>query len=836
MARVSALFKAVIDLGGDAVDNLRSLGYLTEESAQNPTAVKTAQTKYRKALTESPAMRRREAERLGVSQFEDADLGPEQIIQPEGLLGSTLIPVFGDKTVTGRTITAQRGRLLDTPVESHGGARFAQQQQGTGRGYMSMETAAKSKQKNVDFAAERTGSDDIVGVFTGGADPSYQFAAPMADLMFKQTMDAGVPKAALREFDKTLRQVRPDWVGMESPDALSQLLGTGDYPMEGAGALRIAFTEEMSKARWRDQGFGVPQDAIEVITEPGLLGAARGDSGLAMIDMQPGAETIKAPGLHQSYNTIIQGDYAGGLGRSVPAPIMFPDTFAFMQREGRSPSSQLGSLMMDPKLYQKADENWLTGILDYLAKNPTALSAAGAAGLLGAAAPEEAEAGFISRGGKTLLEAFHGSPYQFEKFSTDYIGTGEGAQAYGHGLYFADSEDVARGYREELNKLYSTEWTLGDERVPAWVVEAVDSGRGDSVLADFNKRAAEADAMLAGGTVNQPHLVSAQRDEAERMISVINRLQRGEKATPPGALYRAEIDVSPESLLDWDKPLSEQSEAVKKAVNESLNIRGTQLLNDKKGLTVVGPDGSGKNIVGIQADTVEDAFDQLTGERIYNLLGDQQIRNLDMNYSPVASQKLATGLLSNKGIKGVKYYDAASRSTAGGEILDVYQQDGKWRAKTKVKNRSVGFSNSPTGAVTTSRPFDTEAEARQWAENAINENLATSNYVIFDDSLLNIAERGAADPRLLGGTALGTAGILGAIEAGQRADNAMAVAPRSETLQQINMGLRDVERRLEGSPASLLFPEGLVNYLETVNRPYEDPTMLTRAMALIDLL
>lgn len=392
MARVSALFKAVIDLGGDAVDNLRSLGYLTEESAQNPSAVKTAQTKYRKALTESPAMRRREAERLGVSQFEDADLGPERIIQPEGLLGSTLIPVFGDKTVTGRTITAQRGRLLDTPVESHGGSRFAQQQQGTGRGYMSMETAAKNKQKNVDFAAERTGSDDIVGVFTAGADPSYQFAAPMADLMFKQTMDAGVPKAALREFDKTLRQVRPDWVGMESPDALAQLLGTGDYPMEGAGALRIAFTEEMSKARWRDQGFGVPKDAIEVITEPGLLGAARGDSGLAMINMRPGAETIKAPGLHQSYNTIIQGDYAGGLGRSLPAPIMFPDTFAWMQRQGRSPSSQLGSLMMDPKLYQKADENWLTGILDYVAKNPTALSAAGAAGLLGAVAPEEAEA------------------------------------------------------------------------------------------------------------------------------------------------------------------------------------------------------------------------------------------------------------------------------------------------------------------------------------------------------------------------------------------------------------------------------------------------------------
>ena len=28
---------------------------------------------------------------------------------------------------------------------------------------------------------------------------------------------------------------------------------------------------------------------------------------------------------------------------------------------------------------------------------------------------------------------------KFDKFSMDQIGTGEGAQAYGHGLYFADA-------------------------------------------------------------------------------------------------------------------------------------------------------------------------------------------------------------------------------------------------------------------------------------------------------------------------------------------------------------------------------------------------------------
>ena len=46
------------------------------------------------------------------------------------------------------------------------------------------------------------------------------------------------------------------------------------------------------------------------------------------------------------------------------------------------------------------------------------------------------------------IRAYHGSPHDFGEFSTSQIGTGEGAQAYGHGLYFASSEDVAKGYRK----------------------------------------------------------------------------------------------------------------------------------------------------------------------------------------------------------------------------------------------------------------------------------------------------------------------------------------------------------------------------------------------------
>jgi hypothetical protein len=43
------------------------------------------------------------------------------------------------------------------------------------------------------------------------------------------------------------------------------------------------------------------------------------------------------------------------------------------------------------------------------------------------------------------IRAYHGSPHSFDKFSTSQIGTGEGAQAYGRGLYFAEREKTAEG-------------------------------------------------------------------------------------------------------------------------------------------------------------------------------------------------------------------------------------------------------------------------------------------------------------------------------------------------------------------------------------------------------
>ena len=47
--------------------------------------------------------------------------------------------------------------------------------------------------------------------------------------------------------------------------------------------------------------------------------------------------------------------------------------------------------------------------------------------------------------------AYHGSPHVFSKFTLDHIGTGEGMQAHGWGLYFALNQETARGYQRQLS-------------------------------------------------------------------------------------------------------------------------------------------------------------------------------------------------------------------------------------------------------------------------------------------------------------------------------------------------------------------------------------------------
>lgn len=52
---------------------------------------------------------------------------------------------------------------------------------------------------------------------------------------------------------------------------------------------------------------------------------------------------------------------------------------------------------------------------------------------------------------KTGLVLYHGSPHSFENFDISKLGSGEGAQAFGYGLYFTNETDIAKGYANKLS-------------------------------------------------------------------------------------------------------------------------------------------------------------------------------------------------------------------------------------------------------------------------------------------------------------------------------------------------------------------------------------------------
>jgi hypothetical protein len=155
------------------------------------------------------------------------------------------------------------------------------------------------------------------------------------------------------------------------------------------------------------------------------------------------------------------------------------------------------------------------------------------------------------------IRAFHGSPYSFERFDPAAIGTGEGAQAYGHGLYFAEKEGTAQSYRDAL--------------APQGV-----KGTGLSSAAQDWLKGVNDD--VPGATVDSVRQYAIQMhnpydpDHPDNDISkeILGAIDQGRlKNITSGHMYEVNINVDPAHMLDWDKPLTEQSQHVQDALEST---------------------------------------------------------------------------------------------------------------------------------------------------------------------------------------------------------------------------------------------------------------------------
>ena len=333
------------------------------------------------------------------------------------------------------------------------------------------------------------------------------------------------------------------------------------------------------------------------------------------------------------------------------------DMLAWLLRKGGVPVGDTpigGEAWMRQKGLMATPENKLAGLLG---------EGAGLAAPIVAAAKAPEIAGGLLQMGRNLATpqtmnkqtgaiVYHGSPHKFDKFDSSKIGTGEGAQAYGHGLYLAEKKDVSLPYMKpayrdmvgasidgkpvnslNLNYEQYTGARAADraggipQAIEKYTSEVNDAlARGDKRYAEAMQEVLDSVKALPGQTLKR------SEDAAKDLFSGHN-----------GSLYKVDLpDEHIARMLDWDKPLSKQPKNVRDAYKKYL--QSPQASEHAKAWT--------RYSEGMRLDQAEPLLKNPGGENLYK------------NAFP--SREAANQWASENGIPGIRYLDGGSRGAGGG--------------------------------------------------------------------------------------------------------------------------------------------------------------------------
>jgi hypothetical protein len=294
-----------------------------------------------------------------------------------------------------------------------------------------------------------------------------------------------------------------------------------------------------------------------------------------------------------------------------------------------------------------------------------------------------ASGGEVQPTDETGFDAYHGSPHEFPaeigaplgRFRSDKIGTGEGAQAFGHGLYFGE-EPTARGYRNRLAP--GTHLTLNGspistiadvplKQVARWISNTRD--HPDEIARISEQRAAE-DAVDA----KELGLDGRAFSEENRAIAkAARKLAQGGKweieAVSNGHLYHVRVNANPEHFLDWDKHRDKLAPSIQSFAQKNF------------------------------PKSWENAAD---GASLYKFMAKE-----------LGSDAKTSAALQSAGIPGIRYLDAGSRGPNGNptynhvifdpNIIDIkrrYERGGAVPNKRQhpTINHAISLTNAPQRA------------------------------------------------------------------------------------------------------------------------------------------
>jgi hypothetical protein len=348
-------------------------------------AEKSAVTRFEKSLSNQAVMRREEMRAAGgdiITPTPGLKMIPEMEIDPQNLIGKRLVPVFGDLSGVGGDVSQVAGVPLSKPVTQQGGRRYASIDPNVQQGiaYASEPSAALNKIANFNKFPD----EDVLGVFFGGGPESVNFSHHMAQSFVRQ-LDALKPsKDSLKQFNKAIensfvevadpasgKKVRKypfkNFAGIDSPniEELMTVKGTGDFT---PGQLRIAISDAVNKAKFRDMGFPVYGDTQKVMTEQGLT---PGSAGQLIFRPTQGQSIVQPDYIHSSYSAGMPGQIMGGINvvnkpqTGVPAEKLFPKLFAEQRARGARDDQILAKMRMSHQgeKFTEADFDALIGFL-----------------------------------------------------------------------------------------------------------------------------------------------------------------------------------------------------------------------------------------------------------------------------------------------------------------------------------------------------------------------------------------------------------------------------------------------------------------------------------------
>jgi predicted RNA methylase len=262
----------------------------------------------------------------------------------------------------------------------------------------------------------------------------------------------------------------------------------------------------------------------------------------------------------------------------------------------------------------------------------------------------------LNRGEVLYHAAWHGSPHEHNKFDSSKIGTGEGAQAFGYGHYFTDARSIAEWYKNKLERIKPATYFVDGENA---------GNKGDGNWRDVYLQTA-IDGTLDEQIASLENALKVVKDDSLiRDLNYAKSLQGKtvtvtEEEPIPGKLYQVELAPTQDEYLDWDKPLSEQSELVKEAI---LKIKDAKFEDriayeelNKRGFNAKDYNGAFEQR---KTKVLEALNEHSRGERIYKLIAEHIASN----------KKEASDYLHSLGIRGIRYKAEQGKSEANNYVI-----------------------------------------------------------------------------------------------------------------------------------------------------------------------